>query len=144
MTNCNSTEFEDNPEHAAVVFMPEISKTHLGGTITVGKQTNALAVTVQRFGHYTAKVTPWTSDTAIAMVNPDLIESIEAAGLVFVGKDESGQRCGVLKAIHISLACSSTHEFVAPGRPSRHSSDCSRLHRANFETRLMLETQCLS
>ena len=36
MTGANSTEFEDNPEHAAVVFMPEISKTHLGGTMRLG------------------------------------------------------------------------------------------------------------
>ena len=36
MEGANSTEFEDNPEHAAVVFMPEISKTHLGGTMRLG------------------------------------------------------------------------------------------------------------
>ena len=28
----NSTEFDENTPHPAVVFMPEISKTHLGGT----------------------------------------------------------------------------------------------------------------
>ena len=30
LTNANSTEFEDNPAYPAVIFMPEISKTHLG------------------------------------------------------------------------------------------------------------------
>ena len=30
-------------------------------------------------------------------VNPDLIERIEEAGLVFVGKDESGQRCEIFE-----------------------------------------------
>jgi CTP synthase len=36
LTGANSTEFEDNPEYPAVVFMPEISKTHLGGTMRLG------------------------------------------------------------------------------------------------------------
>ena len=31
MEGANSTEFDEEPAHAAVVFMPEISKTHMGG-----------------------------------------------------------------------------------------------------------------
>jgi len=30
-------------------------------------------------------------------VNPDLIKTIEDAGLVFVGKDETGQRCEIFE-----------------------------------------------
>ncbi len=30
-------------------------------------------------------------------VNPDLINAIEKAGLVFVGKDETGQRCEIFE-----------------------------------------------
>ena len=30
-------------------------------------------------------------------VNPDLIEKIESAGLVYVGKDETGQRCEIFE-----------------------------------------------
>ena len=30
-------------------------------------------------------------------VNPDLIERIEAEGLVYVGKDETGQRCEIFE-----------------------------------------------
>ena len=30
-------------------------------------------------------------------VNPDLIEKIEAEGLIFVGKDETGQRCEIFE-----------------------------------------------
>jgi CTP synthase len=98
MTGANSTEFEDNPEHAAVVFMPEISKTHLGGTMRLG-----------------SRPTLWQADGSKIRalyglgeavderhrhryeVNPDLIERIEEAGLVFVGKDESGQRCEIFE-----------------------------------------------
>jgi CTP synthase len=98
MSGANSTEFEDNPEHAAVVFMPEISKTHLGGTMRLG-----------------SRPTLWQADGSKIRalygpgeavderhrhryeVNPDLIERIEEAGLVFVGKDESGQRCEIFE-----------------------------------------------
>ena len=98
MTNANSTEFEENPEHAAVVFMPEISTTHLGGTMRLG-----------------ARPTLWQSEGSKIRtlygpgdsvderhrhryeVNPDLIGRLEEAGLVFVGKDESGQRCEIFE-----------------------------------------------
>ena len=98
MDQANSTEFVDNPEHAAVVFMPEISTTHLGGTMRLG-----------------SRPTLWQVDTCTIRtlygegesvderhrhryeVNPDLIERIEEAGLMFVGKDESGQRCEIFE-----------------------------------------------
>ena len=122
MTGANSTEFEDNPEHAAVVFMPEISKTHLGGTMRLG-----------------SRPTLWQADGSKIRalygegdavderhrhryeVNPDLIESIEAAGLVFVGKDESGQRCEIfeLEGHPYFVGVQFHPEFKSrPGRPS--------------------------
>ncbi len=122
MTGANSTEFEDNPQHAAVVFMPEISKTHLGGTMRLG-----------------SRPTLWQSDGSKIRalygagdavderhrhryeVNPDLIERIEEAGLVFVGKDESGQRCEIFELNdHPYYVGVQFHpEFKSrPGRPS--------------------------
>ena len=41
LNGANSTEFDENTEHPAVVFMPEISKTHLGGTMRLA-QTNPI------------------------------------------------------------------------------------------------------
>ena len=122
MTGANSTEFEDNPQHAAVVFMPEISKTHLGGTMRLG-----------------SRPTLWQSDGSKIRalygagdavderhrhryeVNPDLIERIEEAGLVFVGKDESGQRCEIfeLNGHPYYVGVQFHPEFKSrPGRPS--------------------------
>ena len=122
LAGANSTEFEDNPEHAAVVFMPEISKTHLGGTMRLG-----------------SRPTLWQSEGSKIRalygpgdavderhrhryeVNPDLIESIEAAGLVFVGKDESGQRCEIfeLEGHPYYVGVQFHPEFKSrPGRPS--------------------------
>ena len=98
MKGANSTEFEDNPEHAAVVFMPEISKTHLGGTMRLGSRP-----TLWQHDGSTIRALYGPGDAVDERhrhryeVNPDLIERIEEAGLVFVGKDESGQRCEIFE-----------------------------------------------
>ena len=122
MKGANSTEFEDNPEHAAIVFMPEISKTHLGGTMRLG-----------------SRPTLWQADGSKIRslygpgeavderhrhryeVNPDLIKRIEEAGLVFVGKDESGQRCEIfeLEGHPYYVGVQFHPEFKSrPGKPS--------------------------
>ena len=54
-------------------------------------------------------------------VNPDLIEQIEEAGLKFVGKDETGQRCEIFELdSHPYYVGVQYHpEFKSrPGRPS--------------------------
>ncbi|HJM55392.1 MAG TPA: CTP synthase (glutamine hydrolyzing) [Poseidonia sp.] len=98
LEGANSTEFEDNPEHAAVVFMPEISKTHLGGTMRLGSR-----LTLWQVEQCAIRDLYGPGDTVDERhrhryeVNPDLIERIEEAGLIFVGKDESGQRCEIFE-----------------------------------------------
>jgi len=96
--DANSTEFNDNTPHPVVIYMPEISKTHLGGTMRLGsrgtiiedensmasKLYNGMKVAHERHRHRYE-------------VNPDLIESIESAGMKFVGKDESGQRMEIIE-----------------------------------------------
>ena len=54
-------------------------------------------------------------------VNPDLIESLENAGCVYVGKDETGQRCEILELDdHPYFVAVQYHpEFKSrPGKPS--------------------------
>ena len=122
MTGANSTEFEDNPEHAAVVFMPEISKTHLGGTMRLGSRP-----TLWQHEGSTIRALYGPGESVDERhrhryeVNPDLIERIEEAGLVFVGKDESGQRCEIFELDdHPYYVGVQFHpEFKSrPGRPS--------------------------
>ena len=122
MTGANSTEFEDNPEHAAVVFMPEISKTHLGGTMRLGTRP-----TLWQSEGSNIRALYGPGDAVDERhrhryeVNPDLIESIEAAGLKFVGKDESGQRCEIfeLEGHPYYVGVQFHPEFKSrPGRPS--------------------------
>jgi len=122
MENANSTEFDENTPQPAVIFMPEISKTHMGGTMRLG-----------------AKPTPFLVDDCKIKrlygnqsfvnerhrhryeVNPELIEQIEAAGLIYVGKDETGQRCEIMELKdHPYYVGTQYHpEFKSrPGKPS--------------------------
>ena len=44
MEGANSTEFDEDTPHPAVVFMPEISKTHMGGTMRLGTKPTPILV----------------------------------------------------------------------------------------------------
>ena len=98
MEGANSTEFDENTPHPAVVFMPEISKTHLGGTMRLGSRP-----TIWQVDDCKIRTLYGEGDSVDERhrhryeVNPDLIERIEAEGLVYVGKDETGQRCEIFE-----------------------------------------------
>ena len=98
MEGANSTEFDEEPPHAAVVFMPEISKTHMGGTMRLGTKPTPFLVDdckIRRLyggeGHVDER------HRHRYEVNPELIGDIEGAGLVYVGKDETGERCEIME-----------------------------------------------
>ena len=122
LEGANSTEFEENAPTAAVVFMPEISKTHLGGTMRLGTRPTLWQVDECKIR------TLYGEGEAVDErhrhryeVNHDLIERIEAEGLVFVGKDETGQRCEIFELTgHPYYVGVQYHpEFKSrPGRPS--------------------------
>ena len=98
LTNANSTEFEDNPDFPAVIFMPEISKTHLGGTMRLGSRPTLWQVDNCKIKSlYGEGESVNERHRHRYEVNPDLIDDIEKAGLVFVGKDETGQRCEIFE-----------------------------------------------
>ena len=98
MEGANSTEFDENTPHPAVVFMPEISKTHLGGTMRLGSRP-----TIWQVDYCKIRTLYGEGDSVDERhrhryeVNPDLIEKIESHGLKYVGKDESGQRCEIFE-----------------------------------------------
>jgi len=98
LENANSTEFDENTPHPAVIFMPEISKTHLGGTMRLGSRPTLFQVDncmTRRLYGGGAEV--HERHRHRYEVNPDLISKIEAAGLNFVGKDETGMRCEIFE-----------------------------------------------
>ena len=122
LTNANSTEFEDNPAYPAVIFMPEISKTHLGGTMRLGSRPTIWQVNDCKIKSlYGEGKSVDERHRHRYEVNPDLIEEIESAGLVFVGKDETGQRCEIfeLKDHPYYIGVQFHPEFKSrPGNPS--------------------------
>ena len=120
--SANSAEFdEDAPVHA-VVFMPEISKTQMGGTMRLGSKPTPFLVDdckIRRL--YGGAEYVNERHRHRYEVNPDLIERIEASGLVYVGKDETGKRCEIMELNgHPYYVGTQYHpEFKSrPGRPS--------------------------
>ena len=98
MKDANSTEFDENTPEPAVIFMPEISKTHLGGTMRLGSRPTIFQVEdcmMRRLYGGSEQVDERHRHRY--EVNPDLIAKIEAEGLVYVGKDETGQRCEIFE-----------------------------------------------
>ena len=94
----NSTEFDENCKHPAVIFMPEISKTHLGGTMRLGSRPTLWQVDdckIRRL--YGEGESVDERHRHRYEINPDMIEALESAGLKFVGKDETGQRCEIFE-----------------------------------------------
>ena len=94
----NSTEFNDNTPHPVVIYMPEISKTHLGGTMRLGSRRTIINDEKSiAFKLYNGNKNIHERHRHRYEVNPDLIESIEDAGMKFVGKDDTGQRMEIIE-----------------------------------------------
>ena len=94
----NSTEFNDNTPHPVVIYMPEISKTHLGGTMRLGSRRTIINDEKSiAFKLYNGNKNIHERHRHRYEVNPDLIESIEDAGMKFVGKDDTGQRMEIVE-----------------------------------------------
>lgn len=122
MEKANSTEFDENTPHPAVVFMPEISKTHMGGTMRLGtKPTPFLVEDCKMKRLYGNKPHVDERHRHRYEVNPELIIMIEEAGLIYVGKDETGQRCEIMELENHPFYVGTQYhpEFKSrPGRPS--------------------------
>ncbi|MCP2507519.1 MAG: CTP synthase (glutamine hydrolyzing) [Candidatus Thalassarchaeaceae archaeon] len=98
MKNANSTEFVEDSKNPVIIFMPEISKTHMGGTMRLGTKPTLFLVEDCKIRRLYGNK-PYVDERHRHRyeVNPELIGRIESAGLVFVGKDETGQRCEIME-----------------------------------------------
>lgn len=98
--NANSIELDETVKEPVVVYMPEISKTHLGGTMRLGRRPfvfqdgtewsklRRLYGGIQR-GHERHRHR--------YEVSPDHIERFEKAGCHFVARDDNNERMEVLE-----------------------------------------------
>jgi CTP synthase len=99
-TGATSEEFVPNVEKPVIVFMPEISKTHMGGTMRLGLRPtvfesgteNSLARKL-----YAGAPTIWERHRHRYEVNPALVNELSVDGFNFIGKDEKGERMQILE-----------------------------------------------
>lgn len=140
-TDANSTEFDDACKHPVIVFMPEVDKNVMGGTMRLGARatvvkshysedgSGAQTVASVVYGCHSETSTEETTGLVVERhrhryeVNPEKVAALEAAGLVFSGRDEAGERmeiCELPRDQHPYFLGTQFHpEFKSrPNRPS--------------------------
>lgn len=99
--NSTSEEFDKDAERKVVVYMPEISKTHLGGTMRLGARETIFKSDQSVAYQLYKNLQPENPDYLRVSerhrhryeVNPALVADISSkSGLQFVGQDETGTR----------------------------------------------------
>ncbi|XP_031124435.1 CTP synthase-like isoform X2 [Ipomoea triloba] len=122
LKDANSTEFDPNTQNPCVIFMPEGSKTHMGGTMRLGSRRTyfqvADCISAKLYGN---KDFVDERHRHRYEVNPEMVEQLEAAGLCFTGKDESGRRMEIFELSNHSyfVGVQFHPEFKSrPGKPS--------------------------
>ncbi|KAG0489417.1 hypothetical protein HPP92_008228 [Vanilla planifolia] len=122
LRDANSTEFDPNTKNPCVIFMPEGSKTRMGGTMRLGSRRTYFLVksclSAKLYGN--VKFIDERHRHRYE-VNPDIVAKLERFGIDFVGKDESGRRMEILELpSHPYYVGVQFHpEFKSrPGKPS--------------------------
>ncbi|EXB62694.1 CTP synthase 2 [Morus notabilis] len=120
--DANSTEFDPNTKTPCVIFMPEGSKTHMGGTMRLGSRRTYFNVADCKSAKLYGNVGFVDERHRHRYeVNPDMVSQLEKAGMLFVGKDETGQRMEIIELpTHPYFVGAQFHpEFKSrPGKPS--------------------------
>lgn len=124
LRRADSTEFDESTPDPVIVFMPEISRTRMGGTMRLGLRRTVLkspdCLTARLYGvtnHFDER------HRHRYEVNPEMVPRLEAAGLMFYGHDETVQRmevCELKRDVHpFYVGCQAHPEFKShPGAPS--------------------------
>ncbi|KAF5472190.1 hypothetical protein F2P56_008927, partial [Juglans regia] len=98
LKDANSTEFDPDTRNPCVIFMPEGSKTHMGGTMRLGlRRTYFQVMDCKSARLYGSRSFIDERHRHRYEVNPDMVERLEKAGLSFAGKDETGQRMEIIE-----------------------------------------------
>ena len=99
--DANSAEFDEKCDHPVVIFMPEIDKDNMGGTMRLGARDTKFTHQHEDGTMSTAQILYGGADTVSERhrhryeVNPDRVDEIHGAGLKFVGRDTTGTRMEV-------------------------------------------------
>ncbi|KAG8044853.1 hypothetical protein GUJ93_ZPchr0008g13907 [Zizania palustris] len=98
LPGANSTEFDPNAKTPCVIFMPEGSKTHMGGTMRLGSRRAFFKAVDCKSAKLYGNVSYVDERHRHRYeVNPDMVAEFENAGLQFVGKDETERRMEIIE-----------------------------------------------
>jgi len=100
MKDATSEEFVPSAEKPTIVFMPEISKTHMGGTMRLGLRPTVFEPGTEKSlarKLYAGAPTIWERHRHRYEVNPALVNELSVEGFNFIGKDEKGERMQILE-----------------------------------------------
>ena len=100
MPTASSTELAEHCKDPIVIFMPEVDKTTMGGTMRLG-----IRPTIFQEGSEWSKLRALYGERKEIHerhrhryeVNPEYIERLSAGGLNFVGKDDKGERMEIIE-----------------------------------------------
>ncbi|EIW77003.1 CTP synthase [Coniophora puteana RWD-64-598 SS2] len=96
-----STEFDTQTPEPFIIFMPEISRTHMGGTMRLGLRPTVFQPGTEGWskarGMYGGGEKIWERHRHRYEVNPERVGVLEEGGLCFTGRDEKGERMQVLE-----------------------------------------------
>ncbi|CAA7020902.1 unnamed protein product [Microthlaspi erraticum] len=122
LPDANSTELDPNTKSPCVIFMPEGSKTHMGGTMRLGsRRTYFQAKDSKSAKLYGNRSFVDERHRHRYEVNPAMVPRFESSGLTFTGKDETGQRMEIVELpTHPFYVGAQFHpEYKSrPGKPS--------------------------
>lgn len=136
----NSTEFDEDTPHPAVIFMPEGSRTHMGGTMRLGsRQTNIQTEDCAAVRLYDGATEIHERHRHRYEVNPDMISDLETAGLKFVGKDTEAQRMEIIELTGHKFFFGTQYHPEFKSRPNRPSPPFFGLVEAAFASQSMIE-----
>jgi CTP synthase len=113
--DATSSEFDVDAKNPVVIFMPEISKTHMGGTMRLGLRPTVFQPGTETWSKarklYGGAQTIYERHRHRYEVNPAYIERLESSGLKFIGKDEKGERMQLVELPGLPLPDVSSFEL---------------------------------
>lgn len=101
LDNAHSAELDPQSPHPVICFMPEISKTHMGGTMRLGLRPTVFEENTEKSKLrrlYGSQPVAWERHRHRYEVEPKYVDELESKGnMRFIGKDERGERMQMLE-----------------------------------------------
>jgi CTP synthase len=101
LDGANSVELDERTSHPMIVFMPEIDKVNLGGTMRLGARPTIFQENSEwsklRALYGLGRTSVDERHRHRYEVNPEYIDQLQKAGLHFIGKDDKGERMEIVE-----------------------------------------------